>query len=424
MSKITELELVATPSGDEDVPIVKDGRMKRAKLRSVRQTDQTIANMATLAEQDLLPRQDLFRPDRAVMNSYLDPNTGAIFDYAGSWRSHYIPCAHVPSLWFGQPIGLGTNNRVGWYRGDRSVVSVTQGDYASVTAVPRPADALYAVVAGPMVIGGPTYGLYLNLAMQVFDFDPAGAMAKGYGRLLSQLDLTRWVGKNIGIFGDSRVANDIYNWWKRVCAYVGGNVWLPNAQGKPDTAKAGRTLADALKHADGSDITDAELATLDILFIQIGINNMLNGTANNQVPTPIGTLTDPTTADTVYGHLNRIVARVRAVNKYVPIVLVSPYYANPVLTGGKIYDTANTIAIGDAYRTFARVNGLRFMDHYASSGVDPWNYTTLLADKLHPASNPADQTSPVSRVNVNQFVYELLYRLHPSPGFPGFQSVP
>jgi len=360
---------------------------------------------------DALPRRDLFFPEKAVLNEVYDFPSGAPAGPAPDrYRSDRFPVVAGSAIYFSKSFGSVGLTLV-WYDGGGAVISVDQGTHAANTAIPVPSNAREAAFSANMQVYGTSFALNVDPDMKVYDFNPGGAKPRSFGRFAMQGDLQLWTGKKIAILGDSRVKNDLYNWYKRVCVANGAAVAFPDSQGKSDTSRAGRRFDKALYKADDTTaLVAGDFAAVDGVLIQIGTNDAAAGM-------PIGTVTDAAGTTTVHANLRRIWSTLLSWNPTMRIGLVTPYFRTDV-------PQATTRAYADAYLEHGRYFGHPVLDQCALCGINAETAATWLdGTGIHPKQVGA-QSQGWDFSTVNQFDRFLKTDFTPPTAIIPYETVP
>jgi hypothetical protein len=335
------------------------------------------------------PRISLFFPEEATVGFTFGAGTGTPVALAGNFITGYMPVTPGGAVTVSKAIAGG--GQLAFFDKSRTYISTTTTG-AAWTAHAVPATASFARIALPMKVFGDSYALNYDPDLLVYDGSVSGTPGRLDGRIATHADVSPWYGKKIVILGDSRVKNDTYNWFKRVCANNGATLGLQDVNGRPDTALSGRRFAKALYRADDTTaLTASDFTDVDGVLIQLGTNDADDGLA-------VGAITDSAATNTVYGHLRRIVSTLIGWKPHMRIGLITPFFRTDV-------DQATTRSYADAFIAFGRYYGCPVLDHCQTSGINEYNAATFLQDTVHQreGSGISDPNNGYNFGSVNQY---------------------
>lgn len=210
------------------------------------------------------------------------------------------------------------------------------------------------------------------------DVLPAMYLPFGAPMAMARAILGEWWGAKVGVQGDSIMSLAQNNpgttagpkLMERASAVLGFAEVRNFAQG-------GRKMVDALKRADGSAMTQVDVAGLDGFVLSLMTNDALFG------PTPVGAVDDPVTAATFAGQAKKAYEQIQAWaiaanGQPIPFLFgAAPRMAE--LGGG------DSIApYADMIRRIAALYGCPVNDLHARSGFNATTCGTYTRDGVHP----------------------------------------
>lgn len=128
-------------------------------------------------------------------------------------------------------------------------------------------------------------------------------------------------------------------------------------------------------------VTPSRLATFDLVTVFAGTNDYGLGT-------PLGAAGDLATTDTFYGHVQKVIDKIRAAKPEVELVFLTPVKRGAYETQ-PVFPAANEagFTLGDyrqAIKSVCAANGVKVIDLYANSGITLDNLSQYTSDNLHP----------------------------------------
>lgn len=353
-----------------------------------------------------LAQQAFGTPQRNLFQGYtlgyqIDGSTGALVAASGYYASDFISVAafaQVSASRFGPNLTIAAYDATGVFLGivggaaggsqtDQidpdgsgttvgSTVTLPGGVAAQIRISGLAYEDLAADGSSQPRLSYPAQQLILpGNAVQPKFTNSAPALVKA--RPISAADLSPWAGRTVAVQGDSKSSYQYgdQRWLQQVGARLGFKVVT--------FARAGRTMADALKRPDNTAMVQADLTPLDALYLDLGINDFLNAV-------PIGALTDATTSQTFYGQTRKAIEQYITWKPTIRLAINTPTRINfnglsdPAAYRAALIACADyySIAVNDLSRTSGD-NALTIN----SRTIDPGLHHTpagLLAAKVNP----------------------------------------
>ena len=336
---------------------------------------------------------------------YIDPRAGNVASVSAGFEnlgvSDYIPVigGGTVTMSFGLPaisngVGLAFYNGTTYISGVNTVVAIPAGVPIAVPATATNMRTTLVTADAPtvMICQGSALpsqyvpynsSLFSQLAIAIVDPRIASAIAAAISTVGQPL-----LGKKYAVIGDSITQQAM---WQAILESKTGMVKVyQNARsGRPishafdDYTGTGNTFVDNGDIAGyvgctvGNTFAQDMAATApDVLFIELGTNDG---------DTPTGTQADINNGTTWWGRVNSVVSAVLAARPAMKVIFITPYQINPAAYPTK-WDSTAPAKLADmvtAIKYICGLSGCTVVDLLHESGINQYNWSTLLQDGIH-----------------------------------------